>query len=369
MKQVVPQALAAGMVLSFFWSGCLLPTSSSDSSPPPECTTDTDCASTPSCREWRCEAHQCQEHDLADGVAAPDYAGNQPVCQRVVCDGQGETRTEPDPTNTHGTSTPSCKKATCDGSGNVSYEPDPSNTPADTPHDCQVDQCASDGSITQAPDPTDLPEDHTGDCSKPGCDASGAVTKTPDDSDTPPDSTCFSYTCSGGKPVGTPINPTTNCSSEGYVCGSDGLCSTCPAPDAACTDPGPGSRDASSAHDFGGIGRTDTGGRRFCGAVPNGAAEYYTYYDNETGFLAKFDPYFEIRPQAQATMCVYFDCPSINCPSGWSDDTMSGHPGCCEQAAPGSFSGARIDFCASARVDIKVTTQASCAGYEVHFHD
>ncbi len=368
MKRTCSRTLALALVLSFFWSGCLLPTSSGNSSPP-ECTTDADCASTPSCRGWRCESHKCREHDLADGVDAPDYVGSSPTCQRVVCDGHGGTRTVPDPTNTNNASEMPCQRATCDSSGNVSYQPDPSNTPTDTPHDCKVDQCAADGTITQAPDPSDLPDDHAGDCMQPGCDASGTIAETPDDNDPPPDSTCFSYTCSGGKAVASPINPTKNCSSGGFVCGSDGSCSTCPAPDAACDDPAWGTRTPTSAHDFGGIGRTDTGGRQFCGAVPKGEAEYYTYYDNETGLFSVFDPYFEIKPQAPATMCVYFDCSSINCPSGWSQDSLSGHPGCCLKAAAGAYSGARIDFCASARVDIKVTTSATCAGYEVHFHD
>ena len=134
-------------------------------------------------------------------------------------------------------------------------------------------------------------------------------------------------------------------------------------------DPGPGSRAQASAHDFGGIGRTDTGGRDFCGAVPAGQAEYYTYYDDGTGFLAVFDPYFEIRPQVAANMCVYFDCASIACPGGTTVDSLGGHPGCCWDASAGTFTGHRIDFCTGARVTLKVTSTSTCAGYEAHFHD
>ncbi len=368
MSRLLSNALAACIVASFTWTGCFFP-SGSDGGPAPECTTDAQCESTQSCRAWRCEQHKCQEHDIADGVEAPDYVGVQPTCQKVVCDGQGGTRTVPDPTAVPSTTAPACQRYACDASGTAVLEPDPTNTGGTSAPACQRVTCDSAGNASLAPDPGNTPPDTPGDCNKAACDASGSVVESPDDGDVPPDSTCFSYSCNSGSAVPTPINPDKNCSSAGYVCGADGSCATCPTPDAACTDPGPGSRSSSSAHDFGGIGRTDSGGRTFCGAVPSGAAEYYTYYDDGTGFLASFDPYFEIRPQSDATMCVYFDCPSISCPSSWTSDTMSGHPGCCLAAAAGAFSGAGISFCDGARVDIKVTSGASCTGYELHFHD
>lgn len=318
LHRLVSAAFVAS-IGSIAWMGCVLPfgnDSSGGSSPTPpsyECTTDAQCASTPSCRRWQCVDHKCQSSDLADGVESPSYVGNEPACKKVVCDGKGGTRTTPDPTN----------------------------TPPDTP----------------------------GDCKKESCDASGSITKVNDDTDPPAPTTCLSYTCSGGSAVGSPIHPTTKCSPEGFVCGPKGACDVCPVPDATCSDTGPGSRVEASAHDFAGIGRTDSGGRWFCGAVPSGAAEYYTYYDDGTGFLASFDPYFEVEPQAPTQMCVFFSCPSIACPTGTTSSSSSGHPGCCLDAPAGVFTGAAIPFCDGGRVTIRVTTTSACSGYELHFHD
>ena len=373
----VQRSIAATFVLSVVslaWAGCVLPFGSDSSgdgsiTPGGECSTDDQCGSGVSCQVEHCVNRQCQSSPAADGTMASDYTSDEPACEKVVCDGKGGTRNVADPTNVPTGAAVACKRATCDTSGTVEYTPDPSNTPPDEPHDCKRDSCASDGTITYVPDPTDLPTDSKGDCKKPTCDASGTEGSTPDDSDTPPATTCFSYTCSDGAPVGTPINPNTVCSAEGFACGADGSCTTCPTPDATCTSSGPGSRTATSAYDFAGIGRTDSGGRWVCGAVPSGAAEYYTYYDDGTGFLASFDPYFEIEPQAPAQMCVYFDCPSIACPGGTTASSSGGHPGCCLDAPAGVFTGANIGFCDGARVNISVTTTSTCAGYELHFHD
>ena len=367
------RSVSAVGVACFVLGGCLLPFGNDNGgggSPSSECTSDGQCfGSDNACAPSKCVDHACQTSNLPDGTLEPGSETSAPACKKIVCDGSGSTRTLADPTNVPTGGKVACKRATCDATGNVSYTPDPSNTPPDEPHDCKLDQCASDGTITYKANPADVPVDTKGDCMKDGCDASGTVTKTVDDTDPPPPATCFSYTCSGGSPVGTPINPTKNCSDEGFVCGADGMCDTCPAPDASCSDVGPGSRVATSAHDFGGIGRTDSGGRWFCGAVPSGATEYYTYYDDGTGFLASFDPYFEIEPQASAKMCVFFDCPSVSCPGSTTADTRAGHPGCCLDAAPGAFTGFDMHFCDGARVNIEVTTTSACAGFELHFHD
>lgn len=402
---MVATALACTLLLT----GCLFPgddvadddidtpSSLDDPTPPSGCNSDLDClsSSTPSCREYSCVDRKCLRVDRPDGA---EVSNATPLtCQKTVCDGRGGTRTapdptavpknrapdckryvcnaagaavlEPDPTNLPGGNAPVCQRAVCDANGNLVTAPDPSNLPEDDVGDCKTSQCNATGSIQLVPNQADLPHDDEGDCMKDTCTSEGGFGKEIDDTDAPQPTTCKSFSCSGGVSSSTPINPTTNCSAAGYVCGADGECGTCPNPDAACTNPGYGSRELASAHDFGGIGRTDSGGRWFCGAVPTGQADYTTYYDNGTGFLAVFDPYFEIRPQVAARMCVYFDCPSITCPGGSTSDTQSGQPGCCWNASPGAFTGKAIDFCGGARVTTKVTTAAACAGYELHFHD
>ncbi len=189
------------------------------------------------------------------------------------------------------------------------------------------------------------------------CDADGGTSTAPDPTNVPAPTTCATFSCDNVTPVSTPANPTAQCSDLGFVCGSDGQCATCPAPDASCDEPGVGSRVSTSPHDFQGIGRTDTGGRYLCGAVPSGAASYYTYYDDQTGFLAVFDPDFEISPTAPVTLCAYFDCASVTCPAGSTSSTSSAQqPGCCLNAQPGAFTGMAIDFCDGGRVTLEVTS-------------
>jgi len=400
----------AALAFTLLFTGCLFrdddvgddayapPTDPYDPTPVGGCDGDSQCPGpsyqTP-CREYRCVARACQLADRPEGVEVE--AENEMACRKTVCDGRGGTRTapdptalprdrapdckrfvcsadgtpvlEPDPTHVPEGGAPVCLRATCDASGNVVTTPDASHVPEDEVGDCKSSECDQAGSPKLVPNPEDVPRDGAGDCMRDTCTAEGGFAKVVDDSDSPEPTTCKSYSCSNGISSATPINPTVNCSAAGYVCGADGECGTCPAPDAACTNPGYGSRDLATAHDFGGIGRTDSGGRWFCGAVPAGQADYTTYYENGTGFLAEFDPYFEIRPQVAARMCVFFDCPSIACPGGSTSETQAGQPGCCWNAAPGAFTGKQIDFCAGARVTTKVTTGATCAGYELHFHD
>jgi hypothetical protein len=364
---------------------------------PTQCNTDTDCATTSTCQEWHCVVHQCQSMNLPDGTNAPNAPAGL-VCQRAVCNGTGGLRTVADPTNVPQGQASACKRYSCDASGNPSMTPDPANPPPDTPHDCakescdpngnvvlapdptdapidmphdcKKDVCGADGGIAQTPDPTDTPVDVSGDCKKDVCNADGTVGQVPDNMDAPPPSTCFSFTCNNGMANGTPINATMKCDPLGFVCGTDGLCSTCPVPDAACDESGPGSRSSTTAYDFQGIGHCDDGGRYFCGTVPAGQTDYYMYYDDGTGPLCVFDPYFEISPQAPVTMCAYFNCPSISCPAGATSSTSAaGQPGCCLTAQPGTFTGMPIGFCNGGRVTLQVTTSVACTGYELHFHD
>lgn len=397
MRRALHTTLAM-LVLSAGAAGCQFGgTDPYELEPQPECVSDFDCrAEASGCVTATCESGTCKAAPVADGTPVAS-AGSRLQCQKLVCDGKGSTRNAPDPTAVPTDRAPSCKRyacdasgapvleadptnvpdpsgtpcqrAVCDASGSATTTPDPNNLPVDTPNDCKAEQCDLAGNVTYVAAPTDLPVDRAGDCMKDTCGADGTFTKVVDDTDTPQPSTCKAHVCSNGVSTDTPINPTTSCSTAGYVCGADGECQTCPAPDAACTSPGPASRSQASAHDYGGIGRTDTGGRYACGAVPVGEREYYTYYDNNTGFLAEFDPYFELRPQAAATMCVYFDCPTVACPAGTTTDTLAAQPGCCWNAAAGSFTGKRIDFCSGARVTLAISSTAACTAYEMHFHD
>lgn len=306
------------------------------------CAVDTDCTPTP-CAQWHCIDHQCKPTNYASGTMPTGSVPSAVVCQRTVCDGDGGLTSIPDPSAVSTQAAPACTQNACTPDGQPTFEVDVSNAPAAG----------------------------AGTCMKSVCDADGGTHSEVDPTNTPSPTTCATYTCSdSGTSVSTPANPTAQCSDLGFVCGADGTCATCPVPDAQCNEPGVGSRVASSPHDFQGIGRTDTGGRYFCGAVPVGATDYYTYYDDETGFLAQFDPYFEIEPTAPATMCVYFDCPSVTCPSGSTASTSSAsQPGCCLGAQADAFTGMAVNFCDGARVAIQVTSASGCAGYELHFHD
>lgn len=323
------------LALAMASGACLLPNDDDDG----ECRVDYDCGASTACRALRCVENRCEQVNASEGTVADDP------------------------------STPACRRSVCDGRGNATLAVDPSATPKDVPHDCRVSRCEADGTLGGTYDATDVPEDTRGDCMKDQCSETGVAARIVDDTDVPPPGTCMAGSCQNGALQRTPINPTGHCSDAGYVCGADGMCQTCPVPDAACADTGYGSRVQSAAHDFDGIGRTDSGGRTFCGAVPAGEAAYYTYYDNVTGFLAEFDPIFELRPQNDATMCAFFDCPSVACPSDTREDTLSGHPGCCWDAPAGSFSARHIDFCERGRVTLRVTTATPCTGYELHFND
>jgi hypothetical protein len=307
-----------------------------------ECTVDSDCGSM-ECAQLHCVDHKCTPTNYPTGTAPT--GGSVPpagACQRTVCDGDGGLTTAPDPTAVSTQAAPACLQNACTAEGMPSFTADLANAPAAVAGSCTKYVCDADGGSSTEPDPTNVPAP----------------------------TTCATYSCNdAGMAVSTPANPTAKCSALGFVCGADGTCGTCPTPDSACDEPGVGSRVSTSPYDFQGIGRTDSGGRYLCGAASTTATDYYTYYDDQTGFLATFDPYFEIEPTAPATMCAYFDCPSVTCPAGSTASSASGQPGCCLTGQPGAFTGMAIDFCDGARVTLKVTATSGCAGYELHFHD
>jgi len=401
-RPVVHSAVRSAAILgaSFLWMACLFPTSTTEGgfTRVDGCTTDSECSATTSCTEAHCVNRQCQVTNLPAGATVASTYGL--TCHRAVCDGHGAETTIVDPTVVPTGNAVACKHAACDANGNLVTEPDPSNVPEDTPHDCKRDGCDTSGARTTTPDPTDTPADHPGDCKRDACDANGGFTqsanpsdtpadqagdcqrdgcdangnpnKTPDNTDVPPPSTCMTFTCQSGKAVGAPANIGKKCTDSGFACGTTGQCDTCPAPDAACTDQGygAGARSITTAHDFAGIGHCDSGGRVTCDTVKAGEVAWFTYYDDGTGFLCDFDPYFEVRPTAPATMCAYFACPSVQCPGGSRpDNSIAGKPGCCVDAPANGFTGMAVGFCSGARVTIKVQGTAACTGYEMHFKD
>jgi hypothetical protein len=351
------RAVVGGLFLSGMGVACVFPTSTVETvrvvdagAPEPadsggyvppggDCSVDSDCGMT-ECAQLHCVDRKCTPANYPRGTT-PMGSVPSSLCQHAACDGDGGLTSVPDPTVVSTQPAPACMRNACTADGVPTFTTDLTNPPVSPPGSCKRLVCDADGGTSTEPDPTTVPAS----------------------------TTCATYSCNDGVAVSTPANPTAKCSDLGFVCGSDGTCGTCPVPDSACDEPGVGSRVSTSPHDFQGIGRTDSGGRYFCGAVPPGAADYYTYYDDQTGFLAVFDPYFEIEPTAPVTMCAYFNCQSVTCPAGSTSSTSSGQPGCCLNAQPGAFTGMSIAFCDGGRVTLNVTSSAPCAGYQLHFHD
>jgi hypothetical protein len=340
--------------------------------PPPQCTVDGECGGQQGCRGYSCVGGKCVENDPpANTPAVPQP---QVACKRAVCDGHGNVSLLVDPSVPGPDAPHDCMKPSCAADGTPTLLPDPADIPVDVAGDCQKPACAVDGTMTSSPDPADVPPDQPGDCQRNSCTASGAPTTVPDDTDPPKPGPCDTYTCSAGAPVATPANVGKVCASTGFACDTQGQCDVCPAVDAACTDPGPGATAHSpqTAVDYQGIGHCDSGGRSWCGALSASETSWFTYYDDGTGPFCTFDPMWEVKPTAPATMCVYFECSTPpSCPVGaLAATSTTGHAGCCIAAAPGTFTSMAMGFCGGGRVEITVEGATSaCTGYELDFHD
>ncbi len=279
-----------------------------------------------------------------------------------------------DPSNLPTATPDACHKNRCDSAGNVTSLPDPTNLPIDTPNDCQKNGCDSMGNVTSVADPSDVPIEPVGDCLVASCDSMGNEVHAPGNNP-PAASTCDTYTCQSGSAVGSPQNVGTVCdTTDGFACGATGECNVCPQPNAACTDPGPGAsaRSAASAFDFTSIGHCDTGGRSFCGALAAGQSAWFTFYDDGTGPLCDFDPHIEFNAtSAGATLCQYWQCPSLACPSGTTSATSAaGDPGCCIAGPAGSYAGFATNPCEGMRSYIEVQAGSeACTGYALDFND
>lgn len=296
-------------------SACLFSSSSSDDSGYGGCRTDAECpeASQP-CRENRCVAGVCTEGDVPAGINS-GRSQTDLVCHRLVCDGKGAEQSIVDVTVVH-----------------------------DTPHDCKQTSCTADGNPAFTPSAGDVPDDKAGDCKKPTCTTDGLPSTANDDNDPPPPSDCASYTCANGTTKGTPIHQGKVCAPTGFSCGASGKCDTCPAPDARCTDPGPGknARSPSTAYHWGDIGRCDSGGRTFCGVLAAGQTAYFRFRDDGTGALCQLDPHIEVSPTAEVSLCVGSQCTTTGALSF------------------SSSSGQEITF--------SVTAKTACTGYTLSFH-
>ncbi len=303
------------------------------------CEADADCGASQDCKAWRCEAQRCVEEDAPAGTTPNDPSVSVPPCHRLVCDGHGA----------------------------ATVEVDPSAVPPDTPGDCMKPACAADGTVTSMPDPGDAPpDDLPGDCMKPACDASGNVTSVP--ADDPPTAACESFTCQNGQPTGTPANEGMVCSPLGFACGNTGMCDTCPPADASCTDPGPGatSHALGSAHDFGTIGFCDSDEITLCGALTSGTTAYFTYAVSGGVTFCDFDPFVFVQASAPVTVCQYFGCSSVPCPSGTTPSTLGGVAGCCIDGAATQMQ--IMPSCDDPQVYVTVDAKgASCTTYEVGF--
>ena len=303
-----------------------------------ECSSDGDCGSTSGCKAWRCEQHACVEENAPAGSLSKS-SFEAPPCHRLVCDGEGDEKVELDTTY----------------------------APKDTPGDCRRNTCNASGDVEMTIDTTDEPPDDPGDCMKRSCDAKGDFTEVP--ANDPPTGVCMAYTCMDGAPMGTPANEGVSCAPQGFVCGATGQCDTCPAPDAACTDlgPGAGSHSLGTAHGYGSVGWCDYNGSALCGAVAAGVTAYYGYQGDGTLSTCEFDPYVHVQATAPVRLCEYFDCPSVSCSSGSSPATLSGLQGCC---AEGSVPSLKIvPSCTDSQVYMTVEpTGQECTSYELDYH-
>lgn len=390
-----------------------------------QCQSTSECGLPGECSSWVCEQHQCVAQNTPAGAMPANPSVTAP-CHRIVCDGNGGETDEVDPTSqppqdsvapcqraicdasgnivtmpdaTHvppDTSPGDCQRPSCDANGNPTLVPDPTDVPTDVPGDCQTPACTATGTPTFMPNPTDLPPDVKGDCKAPACTASGMPSFTPDPKDVPadtpgdckapacdtagnvtsvpandppPPTTCMAFTCSNGMAVGMPANPTASCSPEGFICGTDGMCNTCPMADAQCTDPGPGAAAHSLAteHDFGTIGWCDQDGFGVCGSLQKGVTSYFGYTANGGVTFCDFNPFVQVQAPAPVTLCEYFACPSVTCPLPSLPATLNGQPGCCVTGASSTM--AITPSCEDSHVYITVSSQnATCTSYAMNFH-
>jgi hypothetical protein len=83
----------------------------------PECSDDGDCDDDTTCRDWSCDGGKCTFKDESDGSHPMNsMVGN---CRVYVCDGKGQQRFQPDPTDLPPDDGNPCTKEGCTQDGNV----------------------------------------------------------------------------------------------------------------------------------------------------------------------------------------------------------------------------------------------------------
>lgn len=325
-------------------------------------------------------------------------------CQRIECDGLGQTRIVPDDTDWTGTlnacivggcqngalalapkgtivedTKGDCIISVCDGQGNIVIENSEFDVIADM-NPCTNDVC-KDGVADHSflPAGTVL-ESTPGDCKATQCDGVGGTVTVVDDGDVPGEDgiTCSTASCSGGAPTHVAVPPGTACGGDGFVCHADLRCDACPDPGPGCPNDtiGESNDTQGMAKDFGTLNDPDSNTQSFC-AVLGGPTDvdWYTYLGHDT-LSGLVNPYQYFSNGTKARVCAYFKCNSQNtfltCPANTQPDTApGGQQGCCgtepfkvdELGCDGAFND-------DARVWIRVDNpeQSACVPYFLRFN-
>jgi hypothetical protein len=213
------------------------------------CLTGADCGTATECSTPTCTNGVCGVSFTPNGTEVPIQTAGD--CTKVVCDGLGATKDEPDSTDVEDDQN-SCTTDTCGASGPV-HTPTP-NQPCGTNGVCNAQgQCvgctvASDCSgtddfcktktcvnnvcgvsFTGANTPLPAADQTAGDCGTKVCNGTGSITTVAAPTDVPVDgNACTLDQCTGGTtPANPPAPPGASCSTGGTVCDGAGACVQC----------------------------------------------------------------------------------------------------------------------------------------------
>jgi hypothetical protein len=214
------------------------------------CVTAADCPGSDStCQQRTCTNHQCATSNAAVGTFVSGASVGD--CQKIVCDGYGNTATVPDdsdlPANTNAcvssvctsgvpSSPPKAQGTTCnqdggnecDGNGHCVQCVTAADCPGGPDTECSYRTCSTKGvcGIVTPGVETVLATQTTGDCQTAVCDGSGGTTTIADDLDVPVNTNqCATVMCTGGA-VSTTNSPhgTTCTQNGGRTCDGSGSC-------------------------------------------------------------------------------------------------------------------------------------------------
>ncbi len=211
-----------------------------------ECEDDSHCPSDPNnCFFNLCFSGVCQINNIPDGSDADVQTAGD--CKKVVCDGNGGTRTvndDSDPFDDNNqctsnictggvVSNPPVQSGTgcsqnggtfCDGNGNCVECLIPSDCGTDTT--CRTYSCTSNTcGFTNADSGTFVSDEALGDCKQKECDGSGNIVDAANTDDIPLGGECNTNTCDGMTPSVIPVTAGEPCS-LGF-CNGSGQCVEC----------------------------------------------------------------------------------------------------------------------------------------------